>query len=184
MYTKPPIQAAPSTTKTPKDQAPRHCPEKTLKKWTPSPKLKAVFPNTWMPPKEPAKPGNETPAKLSKLTKYKQRISMLTSTPNMSMDAGAPKDNEKRDQALTESVIENEAESNKKMNASTKTNSPAGSKNGSVLKNSETSGNLNSKLSGSMLEKTLADLDDEEIEGDKSEKDDEDDEDLGKSKQV
>ncbi len=34
------------------------------------------------------------------------------------------------------------------------------------------------------IRQTLADLDDEEIEGDKSEKDDEDDEDLGKSKQV
>jgi len=191
MYSKPPIHSkltsASSSTKTPNDQA-KSGPEKTLKKWIPSPKLKAVFPNTWMPPKESDKPAIEGSTKLSKLTKLKQRISMFTSTPNMSIDAA--EQTQKVDDHINQSIIDNKTDSNQinqikedsvstsKINASnSKNKSPDESKNGSSLKNLETDENLNNKLTNSMLDKTIGGLNsDKEIESENEQ----DDEDLGK----
>lgn len=73
------------------------------KVWAPSAKLKSVYPNTWLPEKDKQKKEKPISSKLSKLTKYKQRINMLTSTPNISQ-----RENERTH--LNESGINNNVE--------------------------------------------------------------------------
>lgn len=101
-YSKPPVPSSSNKTEAKKE------PSVPTKNWTPSPKLKAVYPNTWLPEKDKKK---EKPisSKLSKLTKYKQRINMLTSTPNTSQRDNHPSSITEKPH-LNESVINDHVE--------------------------------------------------------------------------
>lgn len=102
MFTKPPVPKPSLENKRESDIK-----KEPSKKWAPATsKLKAVHPNTWMPENKSEASKTTVNAKLSKLTKYKQRISMLTSTPNMSMDM----ENRPSGGAINESIIRNEKE--------------------------------------------------------------------------
>ena len=100
MFAKPPVPAPSLANKKESDIK-----KEPSKKWAPTSKLKAVHPNTWMPE---AKPETKAPvnSRQSKLAKYKQRINMLTSTPNMSMDI----ENKPNEEPVNESIIRNEEE--------------------------------------------------------------------------
>ncbi len=100
MFAKPPVPAPSLANKKESDIK-----KEPSKKWAPTSKLKAVHPNTWVPE---AKPETKAPvnSRQSKLAKYKQRINMLTSTPNMSMDI----ENKPNEEPVNESIIRNEEE--------------------------------------------------------------------------